>query len=199
MEFQYLDLFHEYPCSLDCEQYLGLVVLGGPMNVDEVQKHPFLGDEIRWIRQAVEAGIPLLGICLGSQLLAKAFGARVYPGPIKEIGWYPLELTIAAAEDRLFAGCGPTIDRLSMARRYLRSAAGRCSPCPKPPVPQSGVPHRAVGLWPAIPHRDDLRDDRRLADRVGQPRRIGFAGLYRCKTYPPKNAPRTAWFADPGR
>ena len=53
------------------------------------------------------AGIPLLGICLGSQLLAKAFGAKVYPGPIKEIGWYPLALTVAAAEDRLFAGCGP--------------------------------------------------------------------------------------------
>ncbi|MGA2798418.1 MAG: gamma-glutamyl-gamma-aminobutyrate hydrolase family protein [Thermoguttaceae bacterium] len=109
LEFQYLDLFHEYPGSLDCGQYLGLVVLGGPMNVDEVQKHPFLGDDIRWIRQTVEAGIPMLGICLGSQLLAKAFGARVYPGRIKEIGWYPLELTIAAAEDRLFAGCGPNL------------------------------------------------------------------------------------------
>ncbi len=109
VEFQYLDLFHEYPCSLNCEQYLGLVVLGGPMNVDEVQKYPFLGDEIRWICQTVEAGMPLLGICLGSQMLAKAFGARVYPGGIKEIGWYPLQLTLAAAEDRLFAGCGPKL------------------------------------------------------------------------------------------
>ena len=109
VEFQYLDLFHEYPCSFNCRQFLGLVVLGGPMNVDEVQKHPFLGNEIKWIRQTVEVGIPLLGICLGSQMLAKAFGARVYPRGIKEIGWYPLELTMAAAEDRLFADCGPKL------------------------------------------------------------------------------------------
>jgi GMP synthase (glutamine-hydrolysing) len=107
VEFQYLDLFHEYPYTFDCERYTGVVVMGGPMNVDEVEKHPFLGDEIRWIRQTIEAEIPLLGICLGSQLLAKACGAKVYPGPVKEIGWYPLELTIAAAADRLFAGCGP--------------------------------------------------------------------------------------------
>jgi GMP synthase (glutamine-hydrolysing) len=108
LEFKYLDLFREYPSSLKCEQYLGLVVMGGPMNVDEVEKHPFLGDDMRWIRQTIEAGMPLLGICLGSQLLAKACGARVYPGPVKEIGWYPLELSVAAAEDRLFAGCGRT-------------------------------------------------------------------------------------------
>jgi len=109
VEFQYLDMFHPYPSSFDCKQLLGLVVLGGPMNVDEVQKHPFLGDEIRWIRQAFETGIPLLGICLGSQLLAKAMGAKVYPNRIKEIGWYPLELTPVAAEDRLFAGCDPKL------------------------------------------------------------------------------------------
>jgi GMP synthase (glutamine-hydrolysing) len=109
LEFQYLDLFHKYPGSLDCEQYLGLIVMGGPMNVDEVEKYPFLGDEIPWIRQTIAAGMPLLGICLGSQLLAKACGAKVYPGPVKEIGWYPLELSIAASEDRLFAGCGPTL------------------------------------------------------------------------------------------
>jgi GMP synthase (glutamine-hydrolysing) len=109
VEFRYLDLFQEYPLSIISSDILGLVVLGGPMNVDEVQKHPFLGDEILWIRQAVEAGIPLLGICLGSQLLAKAFGARVYPNRIKEIGWYPLELTPAASVDRLFAGCSQSL------------------------------------------------------------------------------------------
>ena len=109
VEFRYLDVASTYPCSLDCKELPGLVVLGGPMNVDETDKYPFLRDEIAWIREAVEAGVPLLGICLGSQLLAKAFGARVYPGPLKEIGWYPLELSAAAGNDRLFTGCGTAL------------------------------------------------------------------------------------------
>ncbi|HEY4759281.1 MAG TPA: gamma-glutamyl-gamma-aminobutyrate hydrolase family protein [Thermoguttaceae bacterium] len=104
-EFSYLDLFDGCPSSINFEQLLGLVVMGGPMNVDEVQKYPFLGHEIQWIRQAIDDGIPVMGICLGAQLLAKAMGAKVYPNGIKEIGWYPLELRPAAAEDRLFAGC----------------------------------------------------------------------------------------------
>ena len=198
VEFQYLDLFHEYPSSLDWEQYLGLVVMGGPMNVDEVEKYPFWADDIRWIQQAVEAGLPMLGICLGSQLLAKAFGARVYPGPIKEIGWYPLELSVAAGEDRLFAGCGPKLTVFqwhgdtSICRRAMFIL-------PKGLIPKSGVSHRAIGLWPAIPHRDDRRDDRGLAYRIGQLRRTGYAGLYCPRAYPPKNTPRTARLADPGR
>jgi GMP synthase (glutamine-hydrolysing) len=109
VEFQYLDLFQKYPLSTISTDILGLIVLGGPMNVDEVQKHPFLVDEIKWIRQTAKAGIPLLGICLGSQLLAKAFGGRVYPNGIKEIGWYPLELTPAASDDHLFAGCSQNL------------------------------------------------------------------------------------------
>ena len=109
LEFHYLDLFDTYPSSINCKQLLGLVILGGPMNVDEVQKNPFLADEFQWIRQAIDAGIPLLGICLGSQMLAKAMGARVYPNGIKEIGWYPLELTSAGVADPLFAGCNPKL------------------------------------------------------------------------------------------
>jgi len=109
LEFRYLDVAAKHPCSLDCEELPGLVVLGGPMNVDETDKHPYLKDEIGWIREAVGAGVPLLGICLGSQLLAKAFGAKVYAGPVKEIGWYPLELSAAAGDDRLFVGCEPAL------------------------------------------------------------------------------------------
>jgi GMP synthase (glutamine-hydrolysing) len=109
LTFQYLDLFSQCPSKLDMSEYAGLVVLGGPMNVNEVKKHPFLAVEIDWIRQALDKCIPLLGICLGSQLLAKALGAKVYPNGVKEIGWYELELTPAAAQDRLFADCGPKI------------------------------------------------------------------------------------------
>jgi GMP synthase-like glutamine amidotransferase len=77
------------------------------MNVDEVDRYPFLRAEVGWIREAVEARIPVLGICLGAQLLAKALGAAVYPNRIKEIGWYEIALTAEAASDPLFEGCSP--------------------------------------------------------------------------------------------
>jgi GMP synthase (glutamine-hydrolysing) len=99
-----IDAFHERRPTFDPEQYSGLVVMGGPMNVDETDAFPFLADEVKWIQAAVKRKMPMLGVCLGSQLLAKALGSRVYKNPIKEIGWYNLELLPAAADDPLFRG-----------------------------------------------------------------------------------------------
>jgi GMP synthase (glutamine-hydrolysing) len=70
-----------------------LVVLGGPIGVYENDSYPFIDAEVALIEQRIAAGKPLLGICLGSQLVAKALGARVYPAGVKEIGWAPIELT----------------------------------------------------------------------------------------------------------
>jgi len=70
-----------------------LVVLGGPIGAYENDLYPFLNDEIEIIRQRVSSNRPTLGICLGAQLMAAALGARVVPGPAKEIGWAPLKLT----------------------------------------------------------------------------------------------------------
>ena len=72
-----------------------LIVLGGPIGAYEEDLYPFLGDELRVIEHRLAAGRPVLGICLGSQLMARALGARVYPGTGKEIGWAPLQLTAA--------------------------------------------------------------------------------------------------------
>jgi len=109
--FQYIDVLVDAPRTFQPDQLSGLVVLGGPMNVDETDRYPILAAEVGWIRDAVNAGLPVLGICLGSQLLAKALGSPVYPNPIKEIGWYAIELTQDALTDRLFAGCSsrPTV------------------------------------------------------------------------------------------
>lgn len=85
-------------------QLAGLVVMGGPMNADETDRYPFLATEVAWLRQAVAAELPTLGICLGAQLLAKALGARVYPNRVKEIGWYDLEILPAAFRDPLLMG-----------------------------------------------------------------------------------------------
>ena len=81
----------------------GLIIMGGPMSVYEQARYPHLVDELRLIEHALRDGIPILGVCLGSQLLAAALGARVHPGPQKEIGWYPIHLTEAAATDPLWA------------------------------------------------------------------------------------------------
>ena len=70
-----------------------LVVLGGPIGVYEEDLYPFLVPETQLIARRLEARRPTLGICLGSQLIAKALGARVYPAGVKEIGWAPIELT----------------------------------------------------------------------------------------------------------
>jgi len=72
-----------------------LVVLGGPIGVYEAETYPFIVDEIEAIRQRLAAGRPTLGICLGHQMIAAALGARVAPGPQKEIGWGPVRLTDA--------------------------------------------------------------------------------------------------------
>ena len=74
------------------------------MGVYEQDRHPFLAEEIRLLQQAVREGLPVLGVCLGSQLLAAALGAPVTPGRQKEIGWQAVTLTNAASEDPLWRG-----------------------------------------------------------------------------------------------
>lgn len=78
-----------------------LVILGGPMGVDDGHLYPYLDTELEWIHQRLERKAPLLGICLGAQLIAKALGAEVSPMKQKEIGFAPLELSRAGANSPL--------------------------------------------------------------------------------------------------
>ncbi|HKQ71630.1 MAG TPA: gamma-glutamyl-gamma-aminobutyrate hydrolase family protein [Polyangiaceae bacterium] len=82
----------------------GLVVMGGPMGVYEADRYPYLRDEIQLIEQALASNCPVLGVCLGSQMLAHALGAKVAPGQQKEIGWHRVTLTQDALLDPLFKG-----------------------------------------------------------------------------------------------
>jgi GMP synthase (glutamine-hydrolysing) len=91
----------------EIERYQGLVVLGGPMNVDQVDAHPHLLTEMRLIERAMKREMPILGICLGAQLIAKTLGAAVRPSPEKEIGWYDVAPTEDASADPLLGHFEP--------------------------------------------------------------------------------------------
>jgi GMP synthase (glutamine-hydrolysing) len=79
----------------------GVIILGGPMNVDDESHYPFLAEEKAFIRDLIGKEIPLLGICLGAQLIAQAAGGRVYKVDEKELGWYEVHLTREGAQDFL--------------------------------------------------------------------------------------------------
>ena len=101
--------FHRHPgAHPNVDRYDGLIVLGGPMNVDQREALPHLEVEIAAIRRAVDQGKPVLGICLGAQLLAHAFGGEVRRAEQWEIGWYDLAVTDAGREDPVTAPLAPS-------------------------------------------------------------------------------------------
>ena len=97
----YVRLFEGDTPPADWENVGALVILGGPMGAYEEDLYPFLKWEKTIIRTAAKEEIPTLGICLGAQLIAAAAGAVVYPGGVKEIGWYPVSVTPEGQMDSL--------------------------------------------------------------------------------------------------
>lgn len=117
------------PASLDL-----LIAMGGPMSVNDEETHRWLAAEKRFIGAAIRAGTPVLGICLGAQLIAAAMGARVQRAPEREIGWFPVraeEVAPEASAFRLppvtdaFHWHGETFDLPAGAVRLASSAACR--------------------------------------------------------------------------
>jgi GMP synthase (glutamine-hydrolysing) len=109
-----LDLARGEPVPKEIRGVGGLITLGGPMGAYEQDKHPFLRAESALIEKAIAAGRPVLGICLGAQLIAQVLGARVYAGEKREVGWLPVTLTDDGKDDPCFAGSDPTLTVFQM-------------------------------------------------------------------------------------
>jgi GMP synthase (glutamine-hydrolysing) len=104
LAWQYVRVFEGKPIPAEIGDAGGLIVMGGPMGVYEQDRYPHLKDELRLIESALKAEKPVLGVCLGSQLLAAVLGANVSKGPRREIGWYPIRLSETAPPDPLWSG-----------------------------------------------------------------------------------------------
>jgi GMP synthase (glutamine-hydrolysing) len=101
------------PCSIidmnrgetasDVDGFTHVVIMGGPMAVYEMDRHPYLGREAKLIERAITLNKRVLGVCLGAQMIAHVLGAKVYAGSGKETGWYRVAITPEGMKDRLMA------------------------------------------------------------------------------------------------
>ncbi|MBW4473478.1 MAG: type 1 glutamine amidotransferase [Stenomitos rutilans HA7619-LM2] len=113
--FKYLDIAQNETLLEPIAHYSHIVVLGGAISAYEHQQYPFLYDEFKLLETAIAQGIPTLGICLGSQILATVLGAKVYRGQAgREAGWCDVQLTEQAAID-------PLLDRFPQAFKVFQS------------------------------------------------------------------------------
>jgi GMP synthase (glutamine-hydrolysing) len=102
-EVQYVDATVDNLAELDTLAPDLLIVLGGPIGAFDEDTYPFLADELAVVHRRLADKVPILGICLGAQLIARALGAKVYPLGVKEIGFAPLALTEEGQQSPLAA------------------------------------------------------------------------------------------------
>lgn len=175
------------------EDYGAVLVFGGAMHADQDDQHPWLREENTFIQRLLMERVPLFGVCLGIQLMAKAEGCAVYPVPDgPEIGWLPVELTEAAAGDPVFGHLPERFDAFGWhyytydvpprAKELARSA--RCNQAYRLSDTAWGIQFHAevtletVDLWledpedfPFVPDREALRAE--TAAKIGEWNRLG--------------------------
>jgi len=134
--FSYVETFAGQPVPGEMAEKAGLIVMGGQMGVYEESRYPFLREEMRLMESALAMGRPVMGVCLGSQLLAAVLGAEVKKGERKELGWHAVRLTELAAQDPLFAGIRPEFwpfhwhgDVFSLPKQAVGLASSQGTPC----------------------------------------------------------------------
>ena len=106
----------------DPTAYDAIMVFGGAMHPDQDARHPWLAGEAAFLDAALEARVPLLGVCLGSQLIARAAGAAIGPAPADEVGWFPVELTDAGRADPVLRALPPRRRGVPVALVHVRAS-----------------------------------------------------------------------------
>ena len=122
--------FFEDACLPDLSGLSLIIIMGGPMSVNDGSKFTWLKEEKEFIKKALNSGVSVVGVCLGAQLIANALGSRVYPNPKKEIGWFPVTAVSDKAgtftlpdEFTAFHWHGETFDLPAGAVRLAKSRA----------------------------------------------------------------------------
>jgi GMP synthase (glutamine-hydrolysing) len=103
-ELEEWSLAWDRPLTRPLDEYGAVLIFGGAMHADQDDHHPWLREENMFLQRLFHLGMPMLGVCLGAQLLAKAAHAQVFPASKPEIGWHEVELTPAAADDPVLGG-----------------------------------------------------------------------------------------------
>jgi GMP synthase (glutamine-hydrolysing) len=133
-EYKTINLWEE-KIPINPNFYSGLVIMGGTMSANDLALHPFLTDEINLIKLWLKTKKPLLGICLGAQLMAKALGEKVHTGKQPEIGWVPIHFTKEGASDFIFKDFAPKVtvfqwhyDTFDLPQNIVRLASSELYP-----------------------------------------------------------------------
>jgi GMP synthase-like glutamine amidotransferase len=101
-------LIHPYQGEAypDPDGISGMISLGGPMGANDEAHHPWILQECRLLAECVRAELPVVGVCLGGQMMARGLGARVERNPVAEVGWFPIEVSEAGKKDRVIGAAG---------------------------------------------------------------------------------------------
>ncbi len=161
--YRVVRLFHGEMPEENWEQVKALIILGGPMNVDDETSFPILRWEKRIIRAAIDEAVPILGICLGAQLIATTLGAAVFHGAVKEIGWSPISITPHGQVDSLLGYLPENATVFQWHGDGFELPAGAILLASSQHYQHPGISPRQDYLRPAISSRGDSAHDRTLA------------------------------------
>ena len=149
----------------DWRRFDAIVAMGGPMSVNDESELPWLAAEKQTIGEAVRAGTPFWGACLGVQLLAASLGARVYAGQEPEVGVMPVTLTDEARADPVFAGLPDGSPLAPVARRHVRPPRRRRPSRLLGGLSEPGLPLRRQRVRGPVPPRGLGRHGARVGCR----------------------------------